>query len=75
MYTIWNFQATVAKNFQMQMEENFWLFLSFFFMFSIQDNWFLKLGYYTKSLVNTNLFYTNFTNTHFWNIPIPHLTL
>ena len=29
---------------------------------------------YTKSLVNTNSFYTNFTNTHFQNIPIPHLT-
>ena len=29
---------------------------------------------YTKSLVNTNLFYTNFTNTHFKKVPIPHLT-
>ena len=48
MNYIWNFKATVAKNFQMQMEENYWLFLSFFFMFSIQDNWFLKLGYYLK---------------------------
>ena len=30
---------------------------------------------YTKSLVNTNSFYTNFTNTHFQKVPIPHLTL
>ena len=30
---------------------------------------------YTESLVNTNLFYMNFTNTHFQNVPIPHLTL
>ena len=29
---------------------------------------------YTKSLVNTNSFYTNFTNTHFQKVPIPHLT-
>ena len=29
---------------------------------------------YTKSLVNTNLFYMNSTNTHFQKIPIPHLT-
>ena len=29
---------------------------------------------YTKSLVNTNLVYTNFTNTHFQKVPIPHLT-
>ena len=35
---------------------------------------------YTNSLVNansfyTNLFYANFTNTTFQNIPIPHLIL
>ena len=29
---------------------------------------------YTKSLVNTNSFYTNFTNTDFQKVPIPHLT-
>ena len=29
---------------------------------------------YTKSLVNTNSFYANFTNMHFQNVPIPHLT-
>ena len=29
---------------------------------------------YTKSLVNTYSFYKDFTNTHFQNIPIPHLT-
>ena len=29
---------------------------------------------YTKSLVNMNSFYTNFTNTHFQKVPIPHLT-
>ena len=29
---------------------------------------------YTKSLVNTNSFYKNFTNTHFQKVPIPHLT-
>ena len=29
----------------------------------------------TKSLVNTISFYTNFTNTHFQKVPIPHLTL
>ena len=29
---------------------------------------------YTKSLVNINSFYTNFTNTHFQKDPIPHLT-
>ena len=29
---------------------------------------------YTKSLVNTNSFNTNFTNTHFRKVPIPHLT-
>ena len=29
---------------------------------------------YTKSLVNTNLVYTNFTNTHVQKVPIPHLT-
>ena len=29
---------------------------------------------YTKSLVNTNSVYTNFTNTHFQKVPIPHLT-
>ena len=29
---------------------------------------------YTKSLVNTNSFYTNFTNTHFQKVHIPHLT-
>ena len=28
----------------------------------------------TKSLVNTNSFNTNFTNTHFQKVPIPHLT-
>ena len=28
---------------------------------------------YTKSLVNTNSFYTNFNNTHFQKVPIPHL--
>ena len=28
----------------------------------------------SKSLVNTNLFYTNFTNMHFQKVPIPHLT-
>ena len=28
---------------------------------------------YNKSLVNTNLFYTNFTNTHFQKVLIPHL--
>ena len=31
-------------------------------------------GTYTESLVNTNLVYTNFTNTHFQKDPIPHLT-
>ena len=30
--------------------------------------------YYTKSLVNTNSFYTNFTNMHFQKVHIPHLT-
>ena len=30
---------------------------------------------YTKSLVTLNLFNTNFTNTHFQKVPIPHLTL
>ena len=30
---------------------------------------------YTKSLVNTNSVYTNFTNPHFQKVPIPHLTL
>ena len=30
--------------------------------------------YVTKSLVNTNLFYTNFSNTHFQKVPISHLT-
>ena len=35
----------------------------------------LSLGNsYTKSLVNMNSFYTNFTNTHFQKVPIPHLT-
>ena len=29
---------------------------------------------YTKSLVNTNSFNTNFTNRHFQKVPIPHLT-
>ena len=29
---------------------------------------------YTKSLVNTNLVHTNFTNKHFQKVPIPHLT-
>ena len=29
---------------------------------------------FTKSLVNTNSFYTNFINTHFQKVPIPHLT-
>ena len=29
---------------------------------------------YTKSLVNTNSFHTNFTNTHFQKVRIPHLT-
>ena len=29
---------------------------------------------YTKSLVNMNSFYTNFTNTHFQKVLIPHLT-
>ena len=29
---------------------------------------------YTKSLVNANLFYVNFTNTTFQKIPIPNLT-
>ena len=29
---------------------------------------------YTKSLVNTNSFCTNFTNTHFQKVPMPHLT-
>ena len=29
---------------------------------------------YTKSLVNTISFYTNFTNPHFQKVPIPHLT-
>ena len=29
---------------------------------------------YTKSLVNTNSFYTNFTNTHFQKVLILHLT-
>ena len=28
---------------------------------------------YAKSLVNTNSFYTNFTNTHFQKVLIPHL--
>ena len=28
----------------------------------------------TKSLVNMNSFYTNFTKTHFQKVPIPHLT-
>ena len=28
----------------------------------------------TKSLVKTNLFYTNLTNTHFQKVPIPNLT-
>ena len=28
---------------------------------------------YTKSLVNTNSFYTNFTNKHFQKVPIPQL--
>ena len=33
------------------------------------------LGYnYTKSLVNDDLFYANFTNMAFQKIPIPHLT-
>ena len=27
---------------------------------------------YTKSLVNTNSLYTNFTNRYFQNVPIPH---
>ena len=34
----------------------------------------IKIYMYTKSLVNTNSFYTNFTNTHFQKVPIPHLT-
>ena len=29
---------------------------------------------YTKSLVNANPFYPNFTNTHFQKVLIPHLT-
>ena len=29
---------------------------------------------YTKSLVNTNSFYTNFINMHFQKVPNPHLT-
>ena len=29
---------------------------------------------YTNSLVNTDSFYMNFTNTTFQKIPIPHLT-
>ena len=32
------------------------------------------LGTYTKSLVNTNSFYKNFTDTHFPKVHIPHLT-
>ena len=37
--------------------------------------WYGKFGlFYTKSLVNTNSFYTNFTNTYFQKVPIPHLT-
>ena len=32
------------------------------------------VSWYTKSLVNTNSFYTNFTNTHFQKVPIPYLT-
>ena len=35
---------------------------------------FLNSHSYTKSLVNTNLFYTSFTNTHFQKVPIHHLT-
>ena len=34
----------------------------------------LARQHYTKSLFNTNSFYTNFTNTHFEKVPIPHLT-
>ena len=33
-----------------------------------------KATKYTKSLVNTNSFYKNFTNRHFQKVPIPHLT-
>ena len=42
--------------------------LSFIFsIFRINKN-------YTKSLVNTNLFHTNFTNKHFQKVPFHHLT-
>ena len=41
-----------------------------FWIFHGQLNYYL----YTKSLVNTNSFYTNFTNTHFQKVPISHLT-
>ena len=41
-----------------------------------EDSRIFHLFYFqiTKSLVNTNLFYTNFTNMHFQKFPIPHLT-
>ena len=46
-------------------------------LLSCLHNWLITLEFigwvsiYTKSLVNTNLCYTNFTNTHFQKVPIP----
>ena len=37
------------------------------------NTWF-QFGKYTKSSVNVNSFYANFTNTHFQKVSIPHLT-
>ena len=48
-----------------------WYFFIIVFTESNNKN---KKMIYTKSLVNTNSFYTNFTNTHFQKVPIPHLT-
>ena len=39
-------------------------YLTVFFFWRVQH----------ESLVNTNSFYTNFTNAHFPKVPIPHLT-
>ena len=55
-------------------EDTIWVGWKMGTLWKFQDMDIRGWNIYTKSLVNTNLFYMNFTNTHFQKVPIPHLT-